>query len=112
MFIASFCCTSCSVSEYLFPFCPTRWNDLDPKIISLPTVPSFKSALLKFIRPKDISVYCAHDPLPLGVALLRVGFIHLCEHKSRHSFADINDPFRLCRANAIEKIYLLTTIVN
>ena len=33
---------------------------------------------------------------------LRVGFSHLREHMFRHNFADINDPFCLCRTNAIE----------
>ena len=86
-----------------FPFCVIIWNNLDPKITNLPTVSSFKSTLLKFIRPNDASVYSVHEPL--GVVLLtrlRVGFSHLREHKFRHNFADINDPFCLCRTNAIE----------
>ena len=86
-----------------FPFCVTIWNNLDPKITNLPTVSSFKSTLLKFIRPNDASVYSVHEPF--GVVLLtrhRVGFSHLCEHKFRHNFAYINDPFCLCRTNAIE----------
>ena len=33
---------------------------------------------------------------------LRVGFNHLREHKFRHNFADMNDPFCLCRTNVIE----------
>ena len=84
-----------------FPFCVTRWNNLDPKIINL--LSSFKSTLLKFIRFHDTSVYSVHEPF--GVVLLtrlRVGFSNLREHKFRHNFADINDPFCLCCTNSIK----------
>ena len=87
----------------LFPFCVTKCNNLDPKITNLPTVSSFESTLLKFIRPNDASVYSVHEPF--GVVLLtrlRVDFSHLREHKFRYNFAVINDPFCLCRTNAIE----------
>ena len=86
----------------LFPFCVSIWNNLDPKITDLPTV---SCALLKFIRSNDASVYDANDTV--GVVLLtrlRVGFSHFREHMFRHNFADINDPFCLCRTNAIETI--------
>ena len=86
-----------------FPFCVSRWHNIDSKITNLPTVSSFKSALLKFIRPNDASVYDVNDNLGLVLLTrLRVGFSHLREHMFRHNFADINDPFCLCRTNAIE----------
>ena len=80
-----------------FPFCVTIWNNLDPKITNLPKVSSFKSTLLKFIRPNDASVYSVHEPLGVvSLTRLRVGFSHLREHKFRHNFADINDTFCSC----------------
>ena len=60
------------------PFCVTIRNSLDPKITNLPTVSSFKSTLLKFIRPNDASVYSVHEPLVVVLLTrLRVGFSHL-----------------------------------
>ena len=84
-----------------FPFCVTRWNNLDPKITNLPSVSSFKCTLLKFMRPNDASVYSVDEPFCVVLLTrLRVGFSHLRENKFRHNFADIHDPFCLCRTNA------------
>ena len=82
-----------------FPFCVSQWNTLDTKIKTLPTLPSFKSA----IRPEPNSTYNVQHAS--GIVLLnrlRVGFSHLREHKFRHNFVDTNDPFCNCRTNEIE----------
>ena len=93
-----------------FPFCVSKWNDLDPEITKLPSISLFKNKLLPFIRPSPNPIYKCHDPH--GITLLtrlRVGFSHLREHKFRHGFTDIYDPFCSCRTNSIEttKHYLL-----
>ena len=62
----------------------------------------------KLIRPNDASVYSVHEPFSVVLLTrLRVGFSHLREHKFRHNFADINDPFCLCRAIENTEHYLL-----
>ena len=86
-----------------FPFCLSQWNKLDCHIRDLPTVASFKRALLKFYRPLGPPDYRINDPRGLTLLTrLRVGFSHLSEHKFRHNFQDILDPFCSCRTNSIE----------
>ena len=92
-----------SFQRSFFPFCVSQWNTLDTKIKTLPTVSSFKSAILKFIRPQPNSTYNVHHHS--GIVLLnrlKVGFSHLSEHKFRHNFIDTNDHFCNCRTNEIE----------
>ena len=86
-----------------FPFCLTQWNKLDCHIRDLPSLSAFKRALFSFFRTDTRSVFRATDHF--GVVLLnrlRVGFSHLNEHRFRHNFLDITDPFCSCRTNAIE----------
>ena len=85
-----------------FPNCVKIWNELDPELTKLPSLASFKNALLSFVRPTPNSIFGAHNPL--GVVLLtrlRVGLSHLREHRFRHNFTVIVDPFCLCRTNSI-----------
>ena len=54
----------------------------------------FRKKLLTFIRPLENDTYGMYDPF--GVRLLdrlRLGFSHLREHKFRHNFAYILNPF-------------------
>ena len=86
-----------------FPFCISEWNKLDVRIRNLPSVSSFKNAILKFLRPEANSVFNVADSK--GVVFLnrlRVGFSHLREHKFRHNFADTFDPICNCRTNSLE----------
>ena len=86
-----------------FPYCITQWNILDSRIRDLPTVSSFKRAILKFLRPKLSPVFGSQNNQ--GVVFLnrlRVRFSHLNEHKFGHGFLDTLDPFCRCRTNTIE----------
>ena len=101
-FEAPFCRTERYRSSF-FPFCINEWNNLDEHIRNLPSISTFKQAILKFIRPIANSVFRVSDNN--GVILLnrlRVGFSHLREHKFRHNFADTVDPFCNCRNNSVE----------
>ena len=92
-----------SFQGYFFHFCVSQWNTLDTKIKTLPTLPSFKSAIFKFIRSQPNSTCNVHHAS--GIVLLnrlRVGFSNLREHKFRHNFVDTNDHFCNCRTNKIE----------
>ena len=62
----------------------------------------FKSNILKLIWPKQNNVCYCHNPK--GIKLLtrlRLGLIHLCEHKCKHNFQDCLNPICLC-GNEIE----------
>uniref|UniRef100_A0A7M5XMH3 Reverse transcriptase zinc-binding domain-containing protein n=1 Tax=Clytia hemisphaerica TaxID=252671 RepID=A0A7M5XMH3_9CNID len=86
-----------------FPSCISQWNVLDGNIRNLPSVKTFKIAILKFLRPKQSRVFYVSDNQ--GVVLLnrlRVGFSHLNEHKFRHGFRDTLDRFCGCRTNSVE----------
>ena len=86
-----------------FPHCISQWNILDGRIRDLPSVSTFKKAIFEFFRPKPSPVFGARDNQ--GVVFLnwlRLGFSHLNEHKFRHGFRDILDPFCACRTNSIE----------
>ena len=81
----------------------TTFFELDCHIRNLPSIASFKRAILKFIHPSPSPTFkiINHQGLIL-LTRLRVGFSHLREHKFRHGFLDIVDPFCSCRTNAIE----------
>ena len=94
--------TECFRNSF-FPFCLSQWNKLDCHIRDLPSLASFKRALLQFFRPSTRSVFKCQDRLGvIYLTRLRVGFSHLNEHKFRHNFSDITDPFCPCRTGEIE----------
>ena len=94
--------TNCFQNSF-FPFCIDHWNKLDDNLRNLPTISSFKRAILNFIRPNPIQTFELNDNNGLILLTrLRVGFSHLREHKFRHGFLDLDDPFCSCRTNSIE----------
>ena len=102
-FVEPFCRTE-RYHDSFFPFCISEWNKLDVRIRNLPSVSSFKNAILKFMRPEANSVFNVTDNKDVVfLNRLRVGFSHLREHKCRHNFADTLDPFCNCRTNSLEK---------
>ena len=76
----------CRTERYrasFFPYCISEWNKLDSGIRDLPSISSFKRAILNFIRPKAASIFNVTDNK--GVVFLtrlRVGFSHLREQNS------------------------------
>ena len=88
-----------------FPFCTSKWNELDPELQNSPSIGSFKHSLLSFIRPVASSIYTIHNPRGLKLlSRLRVGLSHLREHKFHHNFNDTLDPFCSCRTNSRESV--------
>ena len=96
----------CRTERYrasFFPYCIAEWNKLDSSIRDLPSISSFKRAILTFLRPKAAPIFrVADNKGVVFLTRLRVGFSHLCEHKFRHNFSDTVDPFCNCRTNSIE----------
>ena len=70
-----------------FPYCISQWNKLDSRIRDLPSISSFKRAILEFFRPKPAPTYRVTNPQGfVFLTRLRVGFSHLREHKFRQDF--------------------------
>ena len=70
---------------------------MDPQVTHIDSYSNFRNSLLKSIRPLPNSIFNACDPV--GIQLLtrlRVGLSHLREHKFRHGFNDIVNPFCPC----------------
>ena len=66
-----------------------EWNKLDLDIRNSVNLISFKSKVLKFIRPSENSIFLCNNPK--GIQLLtrlRLGLSHLREHKFKHNFQD------------------------
>ena len=95
--IPHYFCRTDFFQNSFFPFTIQEWNKLDHGFLKDNSYNVFRSYLLKSIRPVPNSLFGACDPH--GVKLLtrlRVGLSHLREHKFRHGFNDIIDPFCPC----------------
>ena len=79
-----------SFSNSFFPFCIKEWNKLDTKIKNLPSVSTFKRALLVFRKTEENSLFNVHNP---------INFSHLNEHKFHHNFWDTINPLCCCNTD-------------
>ena len=77
-----------------FPYCISQWNNLDSRTRNLPSIATFKRAILDIIRSNP-TPYFKKNRLSDFVLLTR--FRHLSEHKFRHGFLDIVDPIAVVR---------------
>ena len=80
-----------------FPSTTIEWSKLDSNIRNSEILNIFISKILKFIRPTTNSIFGCHNPI--GVRLLtrvRLGLIHLREHKFKHGFQDTLNPLCSC----------------
>ena len=74
-----------------------EWNKLGLNIRNSESLTSFKSKVLKFIRPSENSIFLCNNPK--GIQLLprlRLGLSHLRDHKFKHNFQDTLNPIRNC----------------
>ena len=72
-----------------FPNSISLWNNLDPTIKRSRNISTFKSAILKIIRPQKKKIFNIHDTNRLKwIYQLRVGLSPLKYHKKRHNFND------------------------
>ena len=71
-----------------FPYCISKWNELDCHIRNLPSIAAFKRAILKFIRPSPSPTFKVinHKGLIL-LTRLRVGFRSDCHIRNLPSIA-------------------------
>ena len=74
-----------------------EWNKLDLNICNSESLTSFKSKILKFIRPSENSIFQCNNPK--GIQLLtrlRLDLSHLRDHKFKHNFQDTLNPIGNC----------------
>ena len=74
-----------------------EWNKLDLNIRNSESLTSFKSKVLKFIRPSENSIFLCNNPK--GIQLLtrlRLGLSDLRDHKFKHVFRDTLNPICNC----------------
>ena len=80
-----------------FPNTISLWNNLDSTIKRSKNISTFKSSILKIIRPDKKRTYNIHDPNRLKwIFQLRVGLSPLKYHKKRHNFSDTPNDFCFC----------------
>ena len=81
----------------LFPCCIKEWNKLNVKIRNIESVNKFEVTFLKFVRPKENTVFDIHDTNDIKLlSSLRLNFSHLNELKFRHSFNNTVDNICTC----------------
>ena len=86
-----------SFSNSFFPYCIKEWNKLDTKIENLPSLSTFKKALLVFCKTEENSLFNVHNPIGVKyLNRLRLNFSHLNEHKFHHNFRDTVNPLCCC----------------
>ena len=74
-----------------FPFCYKHWNDLDPTIKNSENLSTFKSKVVKSIRPERKSCYFIKDRYGLSLlARIRVDHSDLRSHRFDKKFNCIN----------------------
>ena len=82
-----------------FPSAIIEWNNLDPNLRNSDTYGASKNTILEFIRPSPNNVFESHNPQGIKfLTRLRLGLIHLHEHKFKHGFQDSLN--RLCKCGA------------
>ena len=85
------------VSSTLFPSTLNDWFNLDLNIRNSESISIFKSKLLSFTRPAQTNIYNIFEPKGLTfLTRLRLGLIHLNEHRFRHNFQDCLNPLFSC----------------
>ena len=73
----------------------------------------FKPKIFKFIRPTASSIFGSHNLIGLKLlSRLRLGLSHLHEHKFKHSFQDILNPFCNCGKEAETTFHFLLSCSN
>ena len=85
-----------------------EWNKLDLNIRNSESLTSFKSKVLKFIRPSKNSVFLCNNPKRIQLLTrLRPGLSHLRDHKFKHNFLDTLNPICNCGEDIETSCYYL-----
>ena len=80
-----------------FSYYISEWNKLSTVLRNSASASIIKNDLLKFIRPKNATIYKIFDHIGLKLLTrLRVNLSHLRQHKFRHNFLDTLNPLCSC----------------
>ena len=89
------CRTNLHMNSF-YPHTVKIWNEIGPALRQAPSLSTFKSSILKLIRPQKKYIFNIHDPIGVKrLFQLRVGLSPLKHHKKRHNFKDT--PTDTCR---------------
>ena len=84
-----------------YPDAANSWNNIGNSLRKAASLQTFKTSLLKIIRPTIRETFNIHDPNGIKwIFQLRVGLSPLKEHKKRHRFLDTPDDVCVCTREA------------
>ena len=90
-------CRNAKHRNSFFPNSISLWNNLDTVLKCSRNLSTFKSSILKIIRPPKKKIFNVHDSNRLKwIFQLRVGLSPLKSHKKRHNFSDTLNDTCLC----------------
>ena len=90
-----------------------EWNNLDATIKNSKSLDTFKSCILKFVRPKPNLTYSVFNPLGMKhLTRLRLGLSHLREHKFKHNFQDTINPTCNCSLSVESNVHFFLHCQN
>ena len=93
---------------FFFPSSLKDWFSLDDSIRNSETISTFKNRLLSFIRPVRNNMFNIFDPIGSKfLTRLRLGFIHLNEHRFRQNFQDCMNPLCSCSLEIEDTLHYL-----
>ena len=76
-----------------YPSIVIQWNILDKNIRISESLALFKKSILQLIRPTPKRTFNWHNPIGIKlITRLRLGLIHLRDHKFNHNFLDCLNP--------------------
>ena len=80
-----------------FPSTIIEWNKLDLSIRKSTSLDTFKSRLLRFVRPLENRVFTCHNHIGIKyLTRIRLGISHFHYHKFKHGFLHAIDPLCSC----------------
>ena len=91
-----------------FPFCYSKWQNLDPSIQNAVSVNAFKSKYIKLIRPSPNGIFNIRDCKGLSfLTRMRVTFSDLRDHRFNHNFFCQSPTCKCNRENETNEHFLL-----
>lgn len=84
-----------------------EWNNLEINIRKLESYGTFKTSILRSIRPTENLVFSFHNPNGIKlITRLRLDFSHLRKHRFIHNFQNTLNPICSCRKKNWNYYYL------
>ena len=95
-------CRTERFQKSFYPDVINCWNNIGSNFRDTPTLPLFKSKILKIYRPVKKSIFGIHNPHGTRyIYQLRVGLSGLKSHKKSHNFSDTPDDKCSCSTGSV-----------